>query len=373
MSDATIGAERFDELLRRDNGGRRLDDSRYPWPTDFFIGLKAFANESADWLRRQFTSDRPVPHVVFEFVDAPELNGVAIADNDRLFMGLNVGGVTLLLDLFYRLLAEPSVLKHIGDAQFEQTGRNIYPLFGSAERLTAELTRRGLVLADIVPRDPLRKLTAEVMATYATGYLVGHELRHLIAGHRAYLNARRAAGDDRPTMSNQALEMDADAYAVDFGLRSVLHKVNHPDKWPGHWRAVFPDHERALTIYLFAICGMYRSTGFYEVARSEWEFQAYPPERTRMYCVPDRVIHRLMQWNEKDALREFFSASGRALADVERGISLITGEPESWDRVLDAVGTKAYEHLAEVMRTWNDILPELRKFSHVPLYDVVIH
>lgn len=171
---------------------------------------------------------------------------------------------------------------------------------------------------------------------------------------------------------NQALELDADAYATASGLLSVLHKVEHPDEVADHWRALLPDHERALTVYFFAIYATYRTGGPDQRERSVWEFESYPPERTRTFMVLDRVRQVLTDLGREDILQLYPQASGRAIADVEKGLALITGEAEKWGNLTDAVGAAAQNHVAGVLQVWNDLLPELRRYAFVELEPAII-
>lgn len=210
------------------------------------------------------------------------------------------------------------------------------------------------------------------MANWATLFLIQHELRHLIAGHRDYLNGREADGD-QPTLTNQAIEFDADTFASAHALRSMLMKVDHPEKWAEHWRAAFPDHRLGLTIYFVSLYALFRMDAQVPRHHLEWEFDTYPPDPLRTLLLFDRVLHFFRDWSRHDMELLYGLATGRAISDTKRGFSLITGEPEDWSDMPSATDPRGYKHRVAIAETWNDMIPDLDKHSFVELPKAVIH
>src|SRR4051812_40952358 len=98
MSNMADDAARFDALAREKGLAGRLSVESYPWPREFYEGLRSYANSRAEWTHRVC---RAMPRIVFDFVHEPDINAIAIEDGDRLFIGLNTGTIHLIIDLFY--------------------------------------------------------------------------------------------------------------------------------------------------------------------------------------------------------------------------------------------------------------------------------
>lgn len=373
MHDSKDDETRFDEIAKERRLGSRLPETANPAPESFYRGMKEYANGIAEWQRKNIPFRRPLPRIVFDFVDSDFANAFAYSDGNRFFVGVEAGMVPLLIDMFYRLMSEPSVLKEVGDPSREEAGRHVYPIYKRRSHLEAEWAKRRITLADVAPRDPVRKHVAETMANWATLFFIQHEFRHLIAGHRDYLNECKAAGDDQPTLTNQAIELDADTFASAYAIRSMLMKVDNPEKWDPHWRVAFPNHRLGLTIYFVSAYATLRMDSQKQLNRSQWEYDAYPPERVRALLMFDRVLHFFFDWKREDMVPHYFPATGRAVADVERGFSLITGQPKDWSEMAEAIGEHVHKHRLTLAETWNDMIPELDKHSFVELPKVVIH
>jgi hypothetical protein len=130
----------------------------------------------------------------------------------------------------------------------------------------------------------------------------------------------------QPTLTNQAIELDADTYASAYALQSMLMKIDPPEKWEPHWRVAFPNHLLGLTIYFVSAYAALRMDSQKQLNRSEWEYDTYPPERVRALLMFDLVLHFFIDWKRADMVPHYLPATGRAIADVERGLSLITGQ-----------------------------------------------
>jgi hypothetical protein len=353
--------------------GGRLPDHAYAGFRPFLAGIKAYVDARNEWLRTNVAWAKPLPKIVFDFTAQTDMNAKAVVAGGELLIGLSVGSVILAHDLFFRLLSHPAVLPGVGDPEAERAGRAVYQFYFDSDQLVSALGERGLTLNDLRPRDPVRDLVARGMAALAVDFLVVHELRHVLAGHTSYLEEKYAGAGDRPTMTNQSLEMDADADAFQNGIGRALYLADDSTRCPANWRPIFPAPVDAMRNYLFAIYAFFRySLGVRLGDQADWKTAAYPPEGVRTVMILGRGGHWPGAVGRADLQAVVGEVNFAVLREAERGISLVTGRAEEWDQIKAAMSPTACEHVVDIYRTWNTILPELRPHSYVELAEAVI-
>lgn len=206
-------AEYFD-LLTKTYGGRHV----YPRP-DIFDKLVLRYNLIFDLYSKDPNLLRPFPKIIYDFVENSNFNAFALNAGPRYIIGVNWSVFVLLSDIFSRMLANPNILKNIGDVSKEKLMPQISDYYTNAFDLFDSFENSKYIVAQ--PIDNIRKKYADLLTLLAMDFIFEHELSHILFGHVDYINDKYGikifsefSNNDVQIKNNtdfQTLEMDADS------------------------------------------------------------------------------------------------------------------------------------------------------------------
>jgi hypothetical protein len=240
MNDTDI----FHEAMVNDGG--RLDTASLDPATA--ASLKYVAERAQGFLQKAAAALPRMPPIHFDFVDSWQFNAVAFACQGKYFIGVYRGAVATLGALFDRMLADPQILRFIGDTAEEVGNLPLLPALGTDFERTVDS-----VPTFPKPRDLARRSTARRLAELALDFLTAHEFAHIANGHLDYLEenqgiraidevsgAAQAPKIPESALMYQTMEMDADATAVLISLGSEWGRVVGIFPRPGpEWNDIY--------------------------------------------------------------------------------------------------------------------------------------
>ena len=244
---------------------------------------------------------KPIPRVIGGMIDAGDLNAMAFRDRQGIYyVGINAGIFNVINFLFHRLLCSPTVLGWVepGTSVDESLVSGLPPLPTNISLLAARYLSHE---ESRVRLSPIRDEAATMMSSEAINMVMDHEFRHIMGGHLdysssfgatfAFQEAMRLADDDERGLTEQAIEMDADEYAIREVLMNLLtyHRGNHPSGLDYGKFFEKPEHviESSLLCIdtLFALFDM---GSFQNV--EDWSRLDHPPAHIRRKMIFDRML-----------------------------------------------------------------------------------
>ncbi|HEX5355532.1 MAG TPA: hypothetical protein VFW93_04920, partial [Aquabacterium sp.] len=210
------------ELIKR-KGGLFISNSANPNDAIFTASKSRLSGHITYTLNHLYTSKTRT--IKYGLIRSGDINAFAYASSEPNvpldFIGVNLGALFTLLNVFFRILSHPSNFPEVGDARLEN---------GDGAPLPWITT--NVVSADIPyvpPRCPIRARFALELTFCALDFLFFHEISHLRHGHIEFIREKLKANsiteametEDDPSASEirQALEIDADCGAT-------LHSLN---------------------------------------------------------------------------------------------------------------------------------------------------
>jgi hypothetical protein len=306
------------------------------------------------WIASGRSSLPKMPPVHLDFFGAPEPNALAFMHKGQRFIGVTAEAAIGMGQLFLRALSDRRVLTHVGDPS---TGVEYPPLAPPLLPALGDIASAGGIT---FPRDYARKEYCKRLTFLASGFLVFHELGHIVNGHVDWLANRRHApviaelrwmpGSVEESIELQALELDADAFAF-----SQVESLSH--QWAENGACKLPHlqtYEEHLFAGLFAAFSFFRLFGDEPLTGADLYKSSHPPIRARLGNVWDVLVRQAVGAHGRDLFPTLDLVAAAAEA-VEQAFHCLTGQPVApriryvEGRVLPA----GQEHKVRLVRRWN--------------------
>ncbi len=366
--------EIFDEFTsaERDLGPRMDIGKASPWLRK---RLEHGAAHARSLIRDAAAAATQMPQIHFDWIENDDINACAFLHRGKYFIGVTAGSVIYLHSLFSRMLSNPSVLPKIGDVSKEDEAR-VPPVAIQLGR--GNLHASGFV--PIIPKDPDRQFHYEYLNHVAMGFLVAHEITHLLHGHVGYREDRLGhsgiseiswkKGESEPALTRQTLEMDADIGAAVAQAGTVIWRVMVPTQRPtGALSRFYQTPEDAMFHFAFGICPFFLMFGDDLVPAADADIEMYPPWRVRqMVAIASATYYISQHWNHELAI-SCQNSMKEAMLQVEHVYSLVTGEAMATEGLREAWDGTGWRHVQnKLIAHWREELyDELLPFSYIEL------
>lgn len=238
-----------------------------------------------DWAENVLYDRCPRP-IEFGLICASELNAFAYTskneDPKKLdFIGLNIGPIGTLYNIFHRILSVPDSFPEIGNPDLETKDRSALPY------LTTNTKQSGFEFQ--FPNCPIRQQFASELAQIAIEFLFLHELGHLKNGHVDFVRQEMSfdylpeAFDGRDLRNAnlvwQTLEFDADATSLVLcaaqahsRFRTVSSNIENYEKESSRaLKAIYENFETTIQMVSYSIYIAFRLFDL-----SEWSWMSQP-------------------------------------------------------------------------------------------------
>jgi hypothetical protein len=363
--------DKFDEGLRALNLGSRYSVSTHSPFGWLFTLVEPLAREMRDEVISEVGPSQQVPEILAGVNDDSAFNAIAVPSPHGGYMiAVNYGALILVHDLVHRLFCLPEFFPWVGDPSKEDRNRQFHPTCNDA------LVYMRTVIADprgAKPRDPIRQQAAVALIPLAVMFLVAHEFRHIIGGHLDWLKTRSGqisiseilgtASDPHDGLALQALEMDADGFAMYYTLMRALAVANRPQEdvrpsFRGIIMTPLQALQAALACALVMIGTFFRPPG----APEEWRTYSHPPSGVRHglnIINSDRALQLLGQADLRAATtsnQEWLALTARFTL---RQLAQRLGNTDRQEGLRQELGPRGQKHLLEIFQSWECIRNEV--------------
>ena len=368
------------------DGGRFVPaDSNFPSLVTLFDNVRDRATDYIDTATKGFMPKKSIPWVHFDFVDNTLLNAMAFRSKGHYFIGVNMGTPLLICDLFYRMLACSEVLTHVGNPEAEIIKPRSYPtLYHDADFIEQVVTAEGIQHVFTMPIDPVRRQYADLLSMMALDFLIAHEFAHILDAHLllceqatgslTIFETRWSASEGETPVFQQALEYDADTFAISEGFHKLCFHCDDPRRSPVDWQPFFQDPIAALYTWYFAVYTLFRlmGAGMYEVVK--FSSSSHLPPRMRQLLLPDHVRGNIIQ-HKPEYIKRFDGTKCRlnsrsftgmpicATLDVERAVAILTTAKLDFTGFEEASSAEGTAHLYSIYQEWESIKPKAMELT----------
>lgn len=187
----------------------------------------------------------------FGIVNTAKIGGFAcVGEEDIDFIGIHFGTISLVSAIFTRMLSNPSILSHVGNASLETNAGYAYFIPALEDLRNFSPCR---------PACPIRSAFSKHLTLTGLDFIFGHEITHITNGHLGIINKAEHKDLEKrraklTPLEKQAIELDADEGATEWTLlftefarssRSQL-RVESDDSLGISWREFYATEPRTL-------------------------------------------------------------------------------------------------------------------------------
>ena len=366
----------FDQALQGANIGRRYQ-TNHKWLMDLALVVPACVEGILQPLRDARpvpgVDTRTIPDVLSGVNDSPAFNAFAFEHRGHYALAINYGVLILVQDLTNRLFCLPELFPWVGNPAMEDPNRPFHPTTSDA----MEYMRRFIAEPrQVVPKDPTRRDAAKLLLVAALEFIVCHELWHILGGHLRWhthrtteLSLAEVRSQTCPTegIAYQALEMDADAFAVWCSLLRTLALAAGPHDEGDLSRVIMTPGQAVEVTFICAVVMVGTFLG--EMSDpSAWTSLSHPPVGVRHgmnMAAADRTLRHLGEHEAVTRMtgnKAWVARFGRFILDhVWKRI----GNPERHQDFRLSFGPMGVKHMTALMRKLGGLKPELNRFAHV--------
>ncbi len=362
--------ELFDEFVRSNRRGRRLDraalDSQVVTELDRYLGRARATVTAAS------TAMPTLPVIYTDWVTNSQFNAFAFKHRDRYFVAFHDGLLLVLLRVFYRLLADRRLFRHVGEPDQEAESLPLFHL-----DFPPDATKLATANPDaVVPRHSWRQIYSLHLTRLAFDFLTVHEIAHLAHGHVDYLRAEEGLpyvselewlpNTPEGNMELQAMELDADSTAVRMIAHTARLNVTQRNTMPADVAGLYLEPVQAVFDIAVAACVIFRLFQDSRMQGVDLSGRSHPPRRWRQMQILNMLGNYVDQNWDSRLVPEIEAALTRALTLVEEAFELITGTGQQVHGLHDAWHGDGWKYTAEVSACWNDIVrPKVAKYSFI--------
>ena len=301
----------------------------------------------------------PAPYL--EIADLSNLGACAFISDGIDCIALNRGVVEVIESLFNHILADPGAFK-LSRAPDEVKP----PLRCSLVSDTAYMDGE-----ERLPINPERTKVAELLYRHGIDFLCAHEIAHIRHGHVKYLmgiSSEICIEEDESSTSltykeiiiRQALEMNADAFAVAQGLDNLQHWVRKSGNPEQH---IFL--RETFSCWLYSVCTLFRLFAHNRLfCISDLDKKVHPPARVRLIWVIQTALARSKGKLFDLSVVEVYKIAKRIALYVEEDIATITGTPVDQQGMLTATDPEVDKHLDILRAKYAEIENDLKVLSY---------
>jgi hypothetical protein len=333
-----------------------------------------------DYAQLHLYTDKPRP-IEFGFTCESSLNAFAYATpsgapDEFDFIGINVGVIFTLMDVFLRMLSHPDIFPEVGTPDKES--RSVHNL----ANLTTDIMRSGFTHRS-GPNCPVRRIFAGELTKVALDFLFFHELTHLLNGHLEFCRenflcnywseAFGQSTQNEHKMIRQTLELDADSGAVLLSLNAAyqmkdlfLSSTNTvPPDLHSAVRSAYGSAKSATRIVSFASYILFR---IFDTPEWFWHLQpqqSHPLPPIRMFLIAPTLCEIFRQRPEYGYdPNSFISDNSEFMISAEVACGLIRGDQPDMRGIASVVRDGMYtQYINQFEAQWKKIRPILDKYK----------
>ncbi|MDR6230456.1 hypothetical protein QE444_002813 [Pseudomonas sp. SORGH_AS199] len=328
------------------------------------------------WAENTLYDKRPCP-IEFGLICANELNAFAYTskneDPNKLdFIGINIGPIGTLYNIFHRILSVPDSFSEIGNPDLETKDRGALPY------LTTNTRQSGFEFQ--FPNCPIRQQFASELAQIAIEFLFLHELGHLRNGHVDFVRQEMSfdylpeAFDGRGMRNAnliwQTLEFDADAAslvlcAAQAHTRSRIVSSNIKDyESNSALKAIYENFETTMQMVSYSIYIAFR---LFDLSEWSWMNQpnlSHPSPLFRLGSIAPTFFQLFSVKPIYETSPQLYMTNfEQTLYRAEIDCGLIQGtEPDPRGIYDFANSPQRYDYLHQLEACWKEIRPLLNNY-----------
>ncbi|MBN1366191.1 MAG: hypothetical protein JW976_15415 [Syntrophaceae bacterium] len=366
----------FDKFNKANGLSKRLDSSFLD--PDIQVWLDSIKKVGQKWINnwansRQTKTKGTMPYVHLDFVESMKIDAFAYEADGYGFIGIDVGLILLLNDFFNRLLSSCDILENIGNPSVETNSSAPLPYLTIGLNSYIMLYEKGLLPEKIIPKDETRRKYATILFQLAIRFIVAHELAHIRNGHcqfknsqgrKSFISELSLSKHSINNLTQQALEMDADAWATVQGMTILKGLNDQINNMPISWDKYSNPVVGGMFTWIIAVYSYFRLSD-QELSEVGDICTSHPHQAVRQSMVMSTIYSYLEREFDEKELEYYFEILPDCIKEIEKAISILTHNEIDTRTIEKALGLRGRRNLDLILNQWKTVIrPQLETLTY---------
>lgn len=331
--------------------------------------LNYYKTEAIHMLQRMH-----IPFTDIYFINNPNFNALATINKHIDFIGINLGTIFIIEDLFFRMMSHPQILPSVGDVSKENAKKIFNAKIVNAEQLLIAKPYQEA----IQPNDQTRYFFAISLAKNAFLYIILHELGHLYSGHLHYVknysnNLMVVESNDidykkLSELDYQTLELDADSYSLNNCIKYLLALGNNQNIIKNNFVSFFKTPYDITFNMCFSVQSIFTLYDINDYNPESFGQLKHPPIGIRQKHMALFLCQILEMIFGKQDIEKFWDAVALGSGDSMQAFDFISESPVNHANFVNSFKEEIdKQHLDKILYNWQYVRPTLAKYSRIKL------
>lgn len=261
---------------------------------------------------------RPFPNILVDFVDNDSFNAFAMKRGETYIIGINWSVLTILSDIFNRIMSHPHLMAEIGNSSLENNLDKIDDYFLDLKQLITNFkSGPDDIMMSNIPKDRIRAKYAHHLTVIAMDFIFEHELSHILFGHVDYLEknhrltiVKEFISEDklRKNIDLQTLEMDADSTALARICINVFRTISKEIFFEidSELQFLYNDYISTFSTIYFSLTTLYLVFGDSNYQFTVPGYSSHPPPTVRHLMIGSTFGSMIDKWNLNVSVDDFY-------------------------------------------------------------------
>ncbi|MCQ6959569.1 hypothetical protein [Mucilaginibacter aquariorum] len=336
----------------------------FPVKSQFVTEVLNATKSIFDYLRIKHPK---LPEIHCDFIDNDSLNACVGKDINKFYLGINIGCLFLIEDMFSKIMATRSFAPNIGSVKNETDTPKFLNLIIVDGAISFDVAGYTPVYAN----DPNRLQFGKILTSTVMNFLIFHEIGHIVRGHIGYLFNKHNELNLYEVRHNKGLsplnsltmEMDADSFAINHAYIHGKIKIKNPDRLDQIQTLFSQDLKTYLSNLIFSIYCFFKLTEIKVFDLESAENLSHPPPSVRVSLMMNNIASLLIR-DKIENIEEIINSMAKSIFEAEKIFESIRYVKDNTTQIFLENYFNSANYQKKIVDNWNNLSPLVKPFSY---------
>lgn len=321
-----------------------------------------FANEIIRNAKRHYPN---LPDIYIDIINSMSFNASAALDEDKYYIGLNLGLLNLIQDVSYKIYSNEGFQLDVDSADNIILNNDVKIAFDISKKGLEFDYDKGFSFLTFNNEDDVK--IADYQFQVVLKFVIHHEIGHILNGHVAFMKNKGITelqeeyknDVDINVNLSQTLEMDADSFASNMAFNEINYLLNSDAKN----MLLYKNWEEIVSNFTYSMYAFIRIFGFYKLRLSATIKSPHPEPPMRMAMIMSNILV-ILDALKVENIEELIEKCFDGVKAAEEDLAKITFFDDQLDKLeIIFVNSDYQKYSYQIMENWNKLRDELEPYA----------